>query len=138
MNVVEPLDETNVRERSWRKLLRRSGLRYRPLYHCRHTYATLELESRESPLFVSRQLGHAIGYARDLGPRGRLVARRATGGERDGRCKEQRGKEESHQAERNGEDDRQEQRDRNCGLHDTFSLVSDLDPVRCTPRATLV
>jgi integrase len=52
------LDETNVRERSWRRLLRRAGLPYRPLYHCRHTYATLELENGENPLFVSRQLGH--------------------------------------------------------------------------------
>jgi integrase len=53
-----PLDETNVRERSWRRLLRRAGLPYRPLYHCRHTYATLELENGENPLFVARQLGH--------------------------------------------------------------------------------
>jgi integrase len=52
------LDETNVRERSWRRLLRRAGLPYRPLYHCRHTYATLELENGENPLFVARQLGH--------------------------------------------------------------------------------
>jgi integrase len=54
-----PLDETSLRERGWRKLLRRAGLRYRPLYHCRHTYATLELENCESPLFVARQLGHS-------------------------------------------------------------------------------
>jgi integrase len=53
-----PLDETNVRERTWRRILRRAGLPYRPLYHCRHTYATLELENGENPLFVARQLGH--------------------------------------------------------------------------------
>jgi integrase len=53
------LDESNLRDRGWRRLLRRAGLRYRPLYHCRHTYATLELENRESPLFVARQLGHS-------------------------------------------------------------------------------
>jgi integrase len=54
-----PLDETSPRERAWRRLLRRAGLRYRPLYHCRHTYATLKLENRESPLCVARQLGHS-------------------------------------------------------------------------------
>lgn len=54
-----PLDETNLRERIWRRLLSRAGLRYRPLYHCRHTYATLELANLEHPLFVSRQLGHS-------------------------------------------------------------------------------
>jgi hypothetical protein len=52
------LDETNLRERNWRRLLRRAELRYRSLYHCRHTYATLELENGENPLFVARQLGH--------------------------------------------------------------------------------
>jgi integrase len=54
-----PVDETNVRERSWRRVLRAAGRRYRALYHCRHTYATLELENHESPLFVARQLGHS-------------------------------------------------------------------------------
>jgi integrase len=54
-----PVDETNVRERSWRRVLRVAGLRYRALYHCRHTYATLELENHENPLFVARQLGHS-------------------------------------------------------------------------------
>jgi integrase len=44
-----PLDETNLRERTWRRVLRRAGLRYRPLYHCRHTYATLELVNLEHP-----------------------------------------------------------------------------------------
>jgi len=53
-----PLDETNVRERTWRRLLRRASLRYRPLYHCRHTYATLELANRENVLVVARQMGH--------------------------------------------------------------------------------
>jgi integrase len=53
-----PLDETNIRDRNWRRLLRRAGLRYRPLYHCRHTYAVLELSDGENPLFLAKQLGH--------------------------------------------------------------------------------
>jgi integrase len=53
-----PLDETNFRDRNWRRLLRRAGLRYRPLYHCRHTYAVLELSHGENPLYVAKQLGH--------------------------------------------------------------------------------
>jgi len=53
-----PLDESNVRDRHWKRLLMRAGLPYRPLNQTRHTYATLELADLENVLFVSRQLGH--------------------------------------------------------------------------------
>lgn len=53
-----PLDETNFRDCNWRRLLRRVGLRYRLLCHCRHTYAVLELSHGENPLYVAKQLGH--------------------------------------------------------------------------------
>src|SRR5262249_38980607 len=48
-----PLDETNFRDRNWRRILRHAGLRYRPLYHCRHTYAVLELSNGDNPLYVA-------------------------------------------------------------------------------------
>ncbi len=51
------LDLANIRDRNWRRLLRRAGLRYRPIYHCRHTYAVLELTDLENPLFVSQANG---------------------------------------------------------------------------------
>src|SRR5215472_15778867 len=34
-----PLDLTNLRERNWRRVVRKSGLRKRTLYQCRHSYA---------------------------------------------------------------------------------------------------
>jgi integrase len=81
-----PLDETNFRDRNWRRLLTRAGLAYRPLYHCRHTYAVLELSHGENSLFVARQLGHTTPettyqrYARFMRrvPRTGTLAKRVT------------------------------------------------------------
>ena len=53
-----PLDLTNRRERSWRRLLRQAGLRPRTLYQCRHTYAALQLSRGENPQYVAHQMGH--------------------------------------------------------------------------------
>jgi integrase len=51
------LDITNLRERVWRPALRRAGLRARPLYQTRHTFATLALSSGRIG-WVARMLGH--------------------------------------------------------------------------------
>jgi len=53
-----PLDLTNRRERSWRRLLRQAGLRPRTLYQCRHTYAALQISRSENPQYVAHQMGH--------------------------------------------------------------------------------
>ena len=53
-----PIDLTNLRERNWRRLLRRTGLRPRTLYQCRHTYAALQLSRGENPQYVAHQMGH--------------------------------------------------------------------------------
>jgi len=53
-----PLDLTNLRERNWRRLLRKTGLRARTLYQCRHTYAALQLSRGENPQYVAHQMGH--------------------------------------------------------------------------------
>jgi len=39
-------------------LLHRASLRHRPLYQCRHTYATLLLSAGEDMRFVASQMGH--------------------------------------------------------------------------------
>ncbi len=66
-----------------------AGLPYRALYHCRHTYATLELSNNENVLVVARQLEHSTAettlrrYARfmDRVPRiGNLAEKLATAG----------------------------------------------------------
>jgi integrase len=53
-----PYDLDNIRQRNWIQLLRRAGLRHRPLYRCRHTYATLLLRTGEDMRFVASQMGH--------------------------------------------------------------------------------
>lgn len=44
----------------WRPVLKALGVRYRPPYNCRHTYATICLMSGMNPAFISQQLGHSV------------------------------------------------------------------------------
>jgi len=54
-----PIDWTNFRTRRWPALLAAAGVRPRPPYHCRHTYATILLASGANPQYVAHQLGHS-------------------------------------------------------------------------------
>ncbi len=51
-------DIKRIRETHWKKILKKIGLYYRPIYHTRHTFATLMLEHNEDILWVSHMLGH--------------------------------------------------------------------------------
>jgi len=51
-------DIKRVRDTHWRKVLKLSNLDYRPIYHTRHTFATIMLENNEDILWVSNMLGH--------------------------------------------------------------------------------
>jgi integrase len=50
---------SNFRNRVWRPALEGASLDYRPLYECRHTFATLALAAGVPLEWISRQLGHA-------------------------------------------------------------------------------
>ena len=43
----------------WSKALKRAGIRHRPCYQLRHTWASMALESGESPGWVAKMLGHS-------------------------------------------------------------------------------
>jgi integrase len=43
----------------WAKALRKAGIRHRPSYQLRHTWASMALEAGESPGWVARMLGHS-------------------------------------------------------------------------------
>jgi len=58
-NDNEPLyDIKRIRDYSWKKTLKKCELDYRPIYHTRHTFATIMLENGEDILWVSNMLGH--------------------------------------------------------------------------------
>lgn len=48
------------------------GIRHRPAYNCRHTYATMLLMAGANPAFVAAQLGHSI--AMTLGVYGKWIS----------------------------------------------------------------
>jgi integrase len=52
-------DERLLRERFFRPCLRACGIRHRPAYNTRHSYATLALMAGVNPAYIAGQLGHA-------------------------------------------------------------------------------
>ena len=51
-------DIKRIRETNWKKVLKTVGLKYRPIYHTRHSFTTLMLSNNEDILWVSNMLGH--------------------------------------------------------------------------------
>jgi len=47
-----------IRQRMWKRVLLRAGVRYRYPYQMRHTYASMMLQAGESVMWVAQQMGH--------------------------------------------------------------------------------
>ena len=54
----QPLDREIFRMKVWEPVLKRLGVRYRPPYQMRHTFATLAISVGENINWVARMLGH--------------------------------------------------------------------------------
>lgn len=57
---AEHVKQTSDVHHQWRPTLKALGVRYRPPYNCRHTYATICLMSGMNPAFIAQQLGHSV------------------------------------------------------------------------------
>lgn len=51
-------DERSQRDNYWTPTLKRLGIRHRPAYNTRHTFATSALMRGVNPAYIARQLGH--------------------------------------------------------------------------------
>ena len=57
---AEYVKQTSDLHKQWVPVLNELGIRRRPPYNCRHTYATICLMSGLNPAFIAQQLGHSV------------------------------------------------------------------------------
>lgn len=58
--IAEHITETSTTDRYFKMALANLGIRDRPQYNARHTYATMCLMSGMNPAFIAGQLGHSV------------------------------------------------------------------------------
>jgi len=51
-------DAKNIRSGLWKKVLKHAKVKYRTVYHTRHTFCSINLQNGEDIIWVSRVLGH--------------------------------------------------------------------------------
>lgn len=51
-------DSKNIRAGLWTKVLKHSGVKYRTVYHTRHTFCSINLQNGEDIIWISKVLGH--------------------------------------------------------------------------------
>jgi integrase len=51
-------DAKSIRDCDWKTMFKRLKIEYRPLYHMRHSFASLMIANGEDILWVSNMLGH--------------------------------------------------------------------------------
>lgn len=51
-------DSKNIRAGLWKKVLKNSGVRYRTVYHTRHTFCSINLQNGEDIIWISKIMGH--------------------------------------------------------------------------------
>lgn len=56
----EYIQQASVTDKHFKMALRALGIRQRPQYNCRHTYATICLMAGMTPAFIANQLGHSV------------------------------------------------------------------------------
>jgi len=56
----EPYITEKAQRAAFTRALKKLGIRHRPQYNTRHTYATVCLMSGMNPAFVANQLGHSV------------------------------------------------------------------------------
>ncbi|RJG13472.1 hypothetical protein D3879_09560 [Pseudomonas cavernicola] len=59
----EFIQQANVTDKHFKIALEGLGIRARPQYNCRHTYATMCLMVGMTPAFIATQLGHSVQMA---------------------------------------------------------------------------
>jgi integrase len=59
INDGNPIDGETLRKTSWTPGFKRAGLKYRSMYHTRHTFTTLMLSAGENLGWVKQMMGHA-------------------------------------------------------------------------------
>lgn len=57
---AEYVKQTSDLHKQWVPVLNDLGIRCRPPYNCRHTYATICSMSGLNPAFIAQQLGHSV------------------------------------------------------------------------------